>query len=891
MPQSSRIFLLGRASLFLLFFSLHSSLKAQQPTWTLVWSDEFTGTAGAAPNSQYWTLEQGKPSDGGQNYNCLFGQTTDGCDPTNPNVYQDGNGHLAIVARSASAAPSGITSGRIKTASSDNTTLLFGTQYGRVEASMQLPVDTGNQGVWPAFWMLGGDINQSPWPGSGEVDILEYIGKANLTQVYSTLHFPQFSNTGLGVRATDSGGWTGWHTWGAIWSPNQIQFYVDDPTNIYGTIATDDIPASFTGVSSTTQSWPFNLPFYLILNLNMGGPFPGNVDTTTTYPQTLLVDWVRVYHSTTPNPPTNVAVTALTPSQASVSWTASTSPGVTYNIYRSTVAGAPPLAQNDPVATDVPRRNQTLIASNLTATNYTDANLAPGQQYFYTVTSSGQYSGEGDASAFSYTAPTGTAPIQGTLNIAAASYSGTGTYLQNSFVTGGSTNAFTFAVDTSGVTNPAPQDVYHSERWGAHTWVVGHLNPGSSYALRMHFAESAFSGAGQRNFNVAVNGQVVLQNFDIYGAAGALNKVVTQSVNAVADAQGMIVLQFQVGTSSAPHLNPEVRAIDVTPTTGGTLYGTSGGSTTYEAIDSGGPAVGSFVDDENTSGVPTNPDTVGGATNTTTQTINSSGVTNAAPAAVYQTERYGQFGYFFHDLIPSKHYTVRMHFAEGVTANTSPGDRLFNVSVNGNQVLTNFDIEASAGGINQAYVKDIAASSDEFGQIAVQFFVGAVNSPSVRGIEIIESNNPSPVLQIDAGGAATGTWLADTDYSGGSTSSTTATINTSHVTQPAPASVYQSERRGSFTYTLPGLTAGASYTVNLHFAETYWKASGKRLFDVSINGASALNNFDVFSAAGGEDIAIVESFPTTASSSGTITVKFSPGTADLPMVNGIEVVQ
>jgi trimeric autotransporter adhesin len=188
-------------------------------------------------------------------------------------------------------------------------------------------------------------------------------------------------------------------------------------------------------------------------------------------------------------------------------------------------------------------------------------------------------------------------------------------------------------------------------------------------------------------------------------------------------------------------------------------------------------------------------------------------------------------------------------------------------------------------------VKDLAASTDEFGQIAVQLFVGAVNSPSLRGIEIIESNNPSPVLQIDAGGPATGTWLADADYTGGSTSSTTATINTSHVTLPAPASVYQTERRGSFTYTLPGLTAGGTYTVNLHFAETYWKAAGKRLFNVSINGASVLSNFDVFSAAGGEDIAVVEPFTATASPSGTITVKFSPGTADIPMVSGIEIVQ
>ena len=146
-------------------------------------------------------------------------------------------------------------------------------------------------------------------------------------------------------------------------------------------------------------------------------------------------------------------------------------------------------------------------------------------------------------------------------------------------------------------------------------------------------------------------------------------------------------------------------------------------------------------------------------------------------------------------------------------------------------------------------------------------------------------------LLINAGGSASGAWAADEDYSGGSLGSTGATINTSKVANPAPQAVYQTERVGSFTYTIPGLTAEANYTVNLHFAEIYWTAAGQRIFSVAINGATVLTNFDVFATAGGEDIAIVETFAATATSSGTIVIAFNPGSADIPKISGIQITQ
>jgi beta-glucanase (GH16 family) len=975
------------AILMPLVLAPHASAQAAS-AWQLIWSDEFDGPAGSAPNPQHWTLQQGLTPDGAQSYNCLFGQTTNGCDPKNPNVFLDGNGNLAIVARAAAGAPNGVTSGRLATsAGTNNSTILFSTKYGRLEAAITLPVNAGNHGVWPAFWMLGNNISSINWPSCGEIDIMEYIGQTNPTRAFGTLHGQGYANVGLGVQAVNPAGWGGRHIFGIIWSPNEVKFYVDSLTNIYGTISTADLMANQSWVNGGRAAWPFNNPFFILLDLNMGGPFPGNINSTTTFPQTLLVDYVRVYQAAAPGPPTNVTATASSSSQVTLNWTASTNTDATYNVYRSTISGVAPQSQAQPDPAVIPQSNQTLISSNLTGTSFTDANLSPDQTYFYTVTSSGGYSGESGAPQVSVTLPvSGIGTNGGALHVSAGGYTGTGGYIQNSLVSGGFTNAFPAAVDTSAVTNPASQDIYHSERWGPQTWVLAHLTPGGSYNLRMHFAESAFGAAGQRQFNVLVNGAQVLTNFDIFALAGAQNKVVTQTINTVADQNGSILLQLAPGAAD----QPEIRALDVTPSTGGQSLGNAGGNTIDVAINSGGPVVGVFQADQNGGnfGLPQNPLTAGGGTNTTTQTINSSGVTNPAPTAVYQTERFGAFGYVFTGLVPSSTYTVRLHFAEGVASHAAAGDRLFNVSVNGSQILANYDIFANAGGLNQAVIQQVTGKSNEHGILSVQLSPGPTDLPSLRGIEIMQSGAVPPpaaptgltatsvsssqinlawnastpagvqyevfrsttsgftpsssnqitttsattfsdkglaaatiyfyvveasnasgtspasvqasattsssggnntVLAINAGGPAAGNFLADQDFTGGSASSTTAAINTSLAANPAPQAVYQSERFGAFTYTIPNLTAGASYTVNLHFAEIFWTAAGKRQFNVLINGATVLTNFDIFAAAGGANIAIIKSFSATASSTGTIAIQFANGAADLAKVSGIEI--
>ncbi len=151
---------------------------------------------------------------------------------------------------------------------------------------------------------------------------------------------------------------------------------------------------------------------------------------------------------------------------------------------------------------------------------------------------------------------------------------------------------------------------------------------------------------------------------------------------------------------------------------------------------------------------------------------------------------------------------------------------------------------------------------------------------------------PTPIpaggIQINAGGLTVAPFVADTDSAGGATAATSHAIDTSGVTNPAPMAVYQSNRYGNFTYTIPGLTANASYTVRLHFAEEYWTAAGQRVFNVSLNGQQVLTNFDILGTAGAANKAVVEQFTSTADSTGKITLQFTT-VKDNAQVNGIEI--
>ena len=171
---------------------------------------------------------------------------------------------------------------------------------------------------------------------------------------------------------------------------------------------------------------------------------------------------------------------------------------------------------------------------------------------------------------------------------------------------------------------------------------------------------------------------------------------------------------------------------------------------------------------------------------------------------------------------------------------------------------------------------------------AVLAAIALVLTALVAGVAAPEALAAAPGVDISAGGPAAAPFVADEDFTGGTKAATTHAITTTGLTNPAPQSVYQHNRYGNFTYTIPGLTAGASYTVRLHFAEEYWTKAGSRIFNVLINGTQVLTNFDIFATAGGEYIGVIEPFTATASSTGTVTIKFVT-VKDNAQVNGIEV--
>ncbi len=218
--------------------------------------------------------------------------------------------------------------------------------------------------------------------------------------------------------------------------------------------------------------------------------------------------------------------------------------------------------------------------------------------------------------------------------------------------------------------------------------------------------------------------------------------------------------------------------------------------------------------------------------------------------------------------------------------------RTFNVTINGQQVLTNFDILATAGAQYKAVVEQFTIAAASGGTITINF-VTVKDNAQVNGIEILPTTTSPPPpppggVQINSGGPAVAPFVADTDFTGGSTASVTHAIDTSGVTNPAPQAVYQSNRYGNFIYTIPGLTAAANYTVRLHFAEEYWTTAGSRVFNVTINNNQVLTNFDILATAGAEYKAVVEQFTIAAASNGTITIQFTT-VKDNAQVNGIEV--
>jgi beta-glucanase (GH16 family) len=246
-----------------------------QDKWTLAWSDEFNAPNGSMPDAKKWTIVQDGSGFGNQELEYYTDRTS--------NVHiEDGN--LVITARKESyKGPDGAahdyTSARLQTAGH------FDQKYGRFEARIKIPK---GQGVWPAFWLLGDDVGTAGWPACGELDIMENVG-FEPHKVHGTLHGPGYSGgnplTGAYTLPNNENVGDDFHVFAVEWEPGVVRFYMDE--HLYETQTIDSIPSS--------KRWVFDHPFYILLNVAVGGAWPGNPDSTTPFPATMLVDYVRVY--------------------------------------------------------------------------------------------------------------------------------------------------------------------------------------------------------------------------------------------------------------------------------------------------------------------------------------------------------------------------------------------------------------------------------------------------------------------------------------------------------------------------------------------------------------------------------------------------------------------
>lgn len=241
--------------------------KLPERNWQLVWSDEFEGDAGQLPDPSRWTFDIGTGEDGWGNLE-LQSYTN-----SPENVSLDGEGNLVITAIQSG---NSFTSARIKTQG------LFSQQYGRFEARLKTPYGPG---LWPAFWMLGENIETVSWPQCGEIDIMELRGQEPHI-IHGSIHGPGYSGgnpISKSYTLINDRFDADFNIFAIEWDADKIDFFVND--YLYQRIENTDPPGE----------WVYDQPFFIILNVAVGGNYVGFPTAQTPFPQKMIVDYVRVY--------------------------------------------------------------------------------------------------------------------------------------------------------------------------------------------------------------------------------------------------------------------------------------------------------------------------------------------------------------------------------------------------------------------------------------------------------------------------------------------------------------------------------------------------------------------------------------------------------------------
>ncbi len=577
-----------------------------------------------------------------------------------------------------------------------------------------------------------------------------------------------------------------------------------------------------------------------------------------------------------PAAPTNLSATAGN-AQISLSWTAG-SGATSYNIYRGTVSGG---------------ESATAIATGITTVSYTNTGLTNGTTYYYKVAALNATGTSGMSNEAGATPSATSSSMVLGINCGG---SATGSWVADEDFAGGTADVVANTINTATVTNPAPVAVYQSNRYGTCTYTIGGLTASTSYTVRLHFCETYWDAAGDREFNVSINSTQVLTNFDIWNTAGGENIANIQQFSATSNASGQIVVGFTTTVDNA-----QVNGIEIDSSSGGSVpsaptgltaaagnaqvalsWTASSGATSYNVYR--GTASGG----ESATAI---------ATGITTTSYTNTGLTNGT-AYYYKVAALNSYG------TSAQSTEVSSTPASGVPAaptglTATAGNAQVSLSWTASSGATSYNVyrgTASGGESATAIATGITTASYTNTGLtngtAYYYKVAALNSSgtSAQSSEVSATPTASAtmILGINCGGSATGSWVADEDFNGGTETSVTNTVTTTAVTNPAPEAVYQSNRYGALTYTIGGLTASTGYVVRLHFAETYFDAAGDRTFDVSINSTQVLTNFDIFKTAGAENAATIQQFNATSNSSGQIIIVFTL-VVNQPQINGIEI--